>query len=121
MTFREKIDNILKTNDLGINTVNGLEKYIGASTGSISKPYKKNEEPGPATVKKIKKGFAIPDSEWDEGDFGASDDKHLIATLERLVESKNQEILRLQQTQNQLMAMISKLTGGGSTGEQAKK
>lgn len=121
MTFKEKIDNILKTNDLGINSVNGLEIYVGTSTGAISKPYKKNEEPGPATVKKILKKLGIPDSEWDAGDFGSNDDKQLIATLERLVESKNQEILRLQQTQNQLMGMIDKLTGGSGASEQGKK
>lgn len=64
MSFREKIDNILKYNKLGINTVYGLEAFVKASPGAISKPLNKGEEPGPGTVKKIREGLPGLNQEW---------------------------------------------------------
>jgi hypothetical protein len=70
MLFREKIDKILKDNKLGINTVYGLEAFIGASPGSISKPLNKGDTPGLGTIKKIREGLPGLNPEWWEDGKG---------------------------------------------------
>lgn len=68
MSFREKIDNILKYNKLGINSPYGLEVYVKASPGAISKPLNKGEEPGLGTIKKIREGLpGLNQGWWDTG------------------------------------------------------
>jgi hypothetical protein len=69
MSFKKKIDKILETNELGISSINALEKEIGASTGSVNKYYNKDKSPGRATVKKIKTKFEIDDSTWKSGEI----------------------------------------------------
>src|SRR5690349_8731297 len=99
MTFGEKIDKLLKVNELGINSVYALEQHIGASVGSINKYYNANQDPGLGTIKKIKKAFDLSDEAWSSGDFGnkksdagknsdpeAGMTAKLIDTLERVVE-----------------------------------
>jgi hypothetical protein len=73
MTFKEKIDKILKTNKFKINSVYGLEQYIGAGPGAIKKYYKKDGEPGRGTIKKIIDGVGINPEWWD----GESDSIYL--------------------------------------------
>lgn len=68
MSFRDKIDKILYINNLGINSVSGLEKYVGASGGAIRKYYEEDKEPGLATIKKIKEKLGIRDAWWDKQD-----------------------------------------------------
>ena len=105
MTFKEKIDSLLTLNELGVNSVYALEQLIGASTGAVNKYYNKDTEPGVGTIKKIKKAFGLTDQAWKAGDFGKKKEVSgknlepeegmtlkLIDTLERVVESKNQEI-----------------------------
>jgi hypothetical protein len=65
MSFKAKIDNILNSNKLGVNSVYALEKIIKASTGSVNKYYQKDKEPGVGTIKKIKKTFNLSDAEWN--------------------------------------------------------
>lgn len=67
MTFKEKIDIILRHNKLGINTPSGLENYLKVSVGSISKYYRKNEEPGSGILKKIQTGLSVSDIWWTSG------------------------------------------------------
>jgi hypothetical protein len=67
MSFREKIDKILRVNTLKINSVNGLEKFIEASNGSISKYYQLDEEPGGNTIKKILSLPGLNQEWWDSG------------------------------------------------------
>lgn len=82
MTFQEKIDKILDTNELGIDSINGLEKEIGASTGAINKYYNRNRQPGKATIKKIKKKFNIDDISWKTGEFNLSTVKKELTAKE---------------------------------------
>lgn len=72
MSFKKKIDKILETNELSINSINGLEKFIGASTGAVNKYYNKDESPGRSTVKKIKTKFEIDDISWRTGEIHLS-------------------------------------------------
>jgi transcriptional regulator with XRE-family HTH domain len=117
MTFREKIDKILKTNTLQINSVYGLEVYIGASPGAINKYYKKNKEPGAGTIKKILDGVGIDPDWWERssGDIyvvkptqGIKSEqpdildhpvvvslKNEIRALNKVIEMQDAEILRL--------------------------
>lgn len=68
MSFREKIDNILKYNKLHINSVYALEAFVKASPGSISKYLNKGEEPGLGTIKKIREGLpGLNQHWWDTG------------------------------------------------------
>lgn len=69
MTFKQKIDKILKTNKLGVNTVNGMENFVRVGRGAIKKPYDLNQEAGPKVVKKIKETFGISDEQWESGNF----------------------------------------------------
>lgn len=68
MSFKEKIDKILETNKLGVNSVNGLEQFLKVSMGSISKPYKNNRAPGPMISKKILEELGINKRWWDSGE-----------------------------------------------------
>lgn len=71
MTFKEKIDNILSANNLGIDSPSGLEEKLGIGQGSISKSYynkKEDESPGRATIKKIIEGMGINRKWWDTGE-----------------------------------------------------
>jgi len=67
MTFKEKIDKLLKVNDLKINTIYGLEKYVGASVGSIRKYYELDQEAGLRTIKKIWDKLSINEEWWSTG------------------------------------------------------
>src|SRR5687768_13354484 len=67
MDFRKKIDTILKANKLGINSPSGLESYVKAGRGAISGPYKNNETPGLATVKKIVDTLRVNSQWWETG------------------------------------------------------
>jgi hypothetical protein len=67
MTFKEKIDKILRDNKLGINSPTGLEEKVGASVGAINKYYKKNQEPGEGTIKKILDFPGLNKEWWDTG------------------------------------------------------
>lgn len=67
MTFREKIDKILKTNAFKINSVYGLEQYIGSGPGAIKKYYKKDGEPGRGTIRKIIEGVGLNPEWWETG------------------------------------------------------
>jgi hypothetical protein len=68
MTFKEKIYKIVRLNKLGINSPSGLETYIKAGTGSITKYLKKDEEPGEDTVKKILELSGLNKQWWETGE-----------------------------------------------------
>ena len=67
MKFSDKLSKILKANTLGIDTPSGLEEFIGASTGSITKPLKLESAPGPKIQKKIVEKLRINQDWWDTG------------------------------------------------------
>lgn len=69
MSFKKKIDNLLMSNKLNVNSVYALERAVKASTGSINKYYNVDKEPGLGTIKKIKKTFGITDQEWERLDM----------------------------------------------------
>lgn len=67
MTFKEKIDKILSTNTLQIDSVTELEQKIGAGSGSVLKYYKQNQSPGGKTVRKITEVLGISRHWWANG------------------------------------------------------
>src|SRR5688572_467974 len=67
MSFKEKIDKLLKVNTLKINSVYGLERFIGASVGSVRKYYEQNAEPGLRTIKKIQEALSVNQEWWSTG------------------------------------------------------
>lgn len=68
MTFKEKIDKILETNTLKINSVSRLEDEIGAGRGAINDFYNENREPGRITIKKIKTLKGLNWKWWETGE-----------------------------------------------------
>lgn len=68
MTFKEKIDKILGTNKLGVNSVHGLEKALKLGVGAINKKYQEGGEPGNEVIKKIKDGLRINNEWWNTGE-----------------------------------------------------
>lgn len=68
MNFCEKIDEVLRTNKLGISSIGSLEGKIGVSNGTIQKPYNKKRHPGLGTVKKIIELLRINQKWWDRGE-----------------------------------------------------
>lgn len=89
MSFKKKIDKILETNQLGVNSIYALEKAIEASTGSVNKYYNKDESPGPGIIKKIKKTFSIDDIGWQTGEFNGP---HLEPSRESLKKVFDKEV-----------------------------
>lgn len=67
MTFREKIDTIVRINKLGIDSPSALEAHIGVGMGSITKYYRKDEEPGIGTIKKILELPGLNPVWWETG------------------------------------------------------
>lgn len=67
MTFKEKINKILSTNTLGIDSITELEQKIGAGSGSVLKYYNQNKAPGGKTVRKITEGLGINRDWWANG------------------------------------------------------
>jgi hypothetical protein len=112
MTFSDKIDKILETNQLGIKNVYKLEKHVDAGRGAINRYYKNNEEPGAATVNRIIEGMKINRVWWETGvgeiyaqqtsDLEAILNHPFVITLknqithmEHVIELQKQEIERL--------------------------
>lgn len=67
MTFKEKIDKILRYNELKINSVSALEDYLKAGRGSINDFYKENREPGRKTLKRILSLPGLNKTWWETG------------------------------------------------------
>jgi AAA15 family ATPase/GTPase len=87
MTFKEKIDKILETNTLGINSVTGLEDFLTAGRGAINDFYKVNKEPGRKTLKRIK-GFPNLNVAWYETGKG---DIYLSNPTDERIGSNNKQ------------------------------
>ena len=94
MTFREKIDKLLTANRLKINSVYGLEQFIGASPGSISKYYKVGGEPGKGTIKKILDGLPINRAWWETGKGEVFIEK-LTTVPEPAIKQEDPELIRI--------------------------
>lgn len=67
MSFRKKIDSILKDNTLGITSVSSLEDYLKCGRGAIQNFYKRDEYPGNITIRKIKSLDNLNKSWWESG------------------------------------------------------
>jgi len=137
MNFAVKIDKILKTNKLGVNSPSGLEEFIGAGRGAISTPYREGTEPGTKTQKKIVDKLRINPDWWDTGkgeiylpENGLNEPaqkyepagnpdlnllfidtiNRLIEKNDKLVQDKNGEIVHLRGNENWFKQELSKLT-----------
>ena len=94
MKFSEKIDKILKTNKLGVNTPSGLEEFIGAGRGSISTPYREGSQPGTKTQKKIVEKMRISQDWWDTGRGEIYLQDQPTANREALQHNFNAEVIK---------------------------
>ncbi len=64
MTFKEKIDKILKTNRLEIDSIFDLEKKAGLGVGALRKYYVQDREPAGKTIRKIKTFLGVNEEWW---------------------------------------------------------
>jgi len=147
MKFSEKIEKILKTNKLGVNTASGLEEFIGAGRGAISTPYREGTAPGTKTQKKIIEKMRISPDWWETGkgeiytpENGVSESaqpyeparkqdlnllfidtiNRLIEKNDKLVQDKNGEIIHLRGNEDWFKQELSKLTSKLSTSKDNK-
>jgi hypothetical protein len=67
MTFKEKIDKILDTKELHINSVTALEDKVQAGRGAINEFYKEDRNPGRKTLKRIKSLPGLNLDWWETG------------------------------------------------------
>jgi len=118
MSFKKKIDNILNTNTLGIDSIYALEKAIGASVGSINKHYKKDKYPGLGIIKKIKTKFPaayVKDEylqEVEEPKISyASENETITQELWQQLKQNNQ---KFQEEIDRLWSLVDRLTLPGS-------
>lgn len=117
MSFREKIDKILKHNTLDLHVIEDLEAFCDLGAKTIRKNYNLNKEPSPRILVKMKKAIAVNDTWWDTGkgeifdpeltaaikseraDFSGSSlvqgYKEQIILLKQLMQMKDDEIARL--------------------------
>ena len=114
MPFKEKIDKILAFNELGINSVSGLEDYVKVGRGVILDAYRQDKEPGPKTVKKIK-GLPRLNKEWYENGDGDVFEKKptlgkengeddVFARLKNLI-LENENLIAIVKKQNNSLAI----------------
>lgn len=88
MTFKEKIDSILKYNSLEINSVSALEDAVTAGRGAINDFYKDNREPGRKTLKKIKSLKGL-NTDWYDTGIGLPFDENHTSVQETSNNKKN--------------------------------
>ena len=121
MSFRQKIDIILKANKLGVDTIHALEEKVGAGVGSIGKFYRNDKFPGLGTVKKIQEKMGVNLQWWEtgQGDVFVEDENklkveepraeylRLIETQEKLIKSYEREIEDLRRELKQLKGKVN--------------
>lgn len=67
MTFKEKIDNILKISKKKFNTIQDLEVAAGLGMNTLRKAYNDNREPSPKVQVKLLEEIGINEHWWDTG------------------------------------------------------
>lgn len=111
MTFKEKIDKILSTNTLGINSVSALEDFVKAGRGAINDFYKDNREPGRKTLKKIKSLPGLNTEWYDTGKGEVFTGKSTYVDL--LIEKKDPDYSRISEdnkaTDELLLYLLNRL------------
>lgn len=68
MTFQEKITAIIEHNSLGINSPNGIEKFIGCGNSTIKNAFKQNREPSIKVMKNLLIRLMINPGWWQTGE-----------------------------------------------------
>lgn len=68
MSFEEKIKAIIDSNTYGINSPNGMEKFIGCGNSTIKNAIKENREPSIKVMKNLFHKLNINPSWWQTGE-----------------------------------------------------
>jgi transcriptional regulator with XRE-family HTH domain len=79
MTFREKLDRILKHNQLDLHVIEDLEDYCDIGSKTLRKNYNDNTEPSRRILVKLLNGLSINTDWWDEGKGEIFTEKHTLA------------------------------------------
>lgn len=67
MTFKEKIDNLLRVSGKKFNSVYDLEVKSGVGMGTLRKAYDENREPSKRTIWKFLESLSINPEWWETG------------------------------------------------------
>lgn len=67
MTFKEKIDNLLRVSGKKFNSVYDLEQKSGVGMGTLRKAYDENREPSKRTIWKFLESLGINPEWWESG------------------------------------------------------
>lgn len=68
MTFAEKIDKVLKTNEKEIRSLGQLESFLGLGTHTIRSAIKEKREPSRKIQVKIVEGLGVNWTWWETGE-----------------------------------------------------
>lgn len=67
MTFKEKIDNILRISNKKFTSVYDLELKSGVGMGTLRKAYDENREPSKRTIWKLLESIGVNPEWWETG------------------------------------------------------
>lgn len=67
MNFSEKIDIVLKANELGLNTIEEIESHCSIGAKTLRKNYNEGTEPTRRILVKLFNGLGINQQWWDDG------------------------------------------------------
>jgi hypothetical protein len=105
VTFREKIDKVLKTNAKEITSVNALERFLDLGQGSIAKYMRQKKDPSIKIQRKIIEGLGI-NLTWWEHQEGLPFKEILTRVVEedvKYIKSNSPEMLELLRVNNKLL------------------
>lgn len=109
MDFKTKIDNLLSSNSLGVNSVSALEDYLNCGRGSINNFYKKNRMPGMITVKKILTFPRLNVTWWDTGQgepLLSEVNTDRDGDLMKVIKTTNEHLLDLVREQREMIKIL---------------
>lgn len=81
MTFKEKIDNLLRISGKKFNSVYDLEQKSGVGMGTLRKAYEANREPSKRTIWKFLENLGINSQWWETGEGEIYEEKGTYVEL----------------------------------------
>jgi hypothetical protein len=117
MNFKEKIDNILKTNKKKFSSIGDLETAAGLGMNTLRKAYNENREPSPKVVVKLLEGIGINEEWWDTGKGAILGEKRTLVQKaserdEKMDEIKDEIIELLREKVARLEGELAKCRSG---------
>lgn len=125
MTFREKIDNILRISKKKFSSITELEAAAGLGMNTLRKAYNDNREPSRKVLVKLLETIGINEDWWDTGKGEIFNEKHTYVEIPTKKESPYipgeretfiENTLRMGRIIDHLLEEIRELKSGSSGG-----